>query len=268
MNRPEGRGSVGPTCSSGTATVACDTVQATTRAGNPVDPQDGCSMQHPSVKPRTVPPPCSSYGHDRLAIRPSRRTGATAHRKTNHGRRNTRAHAPAGRLIVAFYRRRACEKTKTTAARRVPGRARAFVSVVGRSRRRVDRSFASTLMPFLSSDSRPVFPLSVDPVHGAEEESALNFTEVFTSRALLLRLLPAAPRQPPGPVEVEPARLDRSVHLRVRLRAHFQLPGGLVSRLLFRLFAVLPPSLGSIISCVLSRPACMNAISIHGQRGV
>jgi hypothetical protein len=181
-------------------------VQATTRAGNPVDPQDGCSLQHPSVKPRTVPPPCSSYGHDRLAIRPSRRTGATAHRKTNHGRRNTRAHAPAGRLIVAFDRRRACEKTKTTAARRVPGRARALVSVVGRSRRRVDRSFASTLMPFLSSDSRPVFPLSVDPVHGAEEESALNFTEVFTSRALLLRLLPAAPRQPPGPVEVEPAR--------------------------------------------------------------
>lgn len=178
----------------GDRSVTRSKVQATTRAGNPVDPQDGCSLQHPSVKPRTVPPPCSSYGHDRLAIRPSRRTGATAHRKTNHGRRNTRAHAPAGRLIVAFYRRRACEKTKTTAARRVPGRARALVSVVGRSRRRVDRSFASTLMPFLSSDSRPVFPLSVDPVHGAEEESALNFTEVFTSRALLLRLLPAAPR--------------------------------------------------------------------------
>jgi hypothetical protein len=123
----------------------------------------------------------------------------------------------------------------------VPGRARARVSVVGRSRRRVDRSFASTLMPFLSSDSRPVFPFRPFVRRSGPRCRRRISAEFYRGLYLTCSASAATASRPaPGPVEAEPARLDRSVHLRVRLRAHFQLPGGLVSRLLFRLFAVLP----------------------------
>lgn len=227
-DEPEGEGgrgraygTVGPTCSSGTAaTVPCrDTVQVTARAGNPVPstnhPRDGCSLQRPSEpwqigNPGTrflqttdgtrstgsklpappdgdgrswsspTPPPGSrlqlrtrpTYKRARRvpmgSVRSDQAHGAPPPRPPANESRNTRAHAPAHRCVPSLVRARACKKKENRC------RSAARFPWWWVDRRRVDRSFASALKPFLSSsDSQPagrtlpassVGPWSVDPV--------------------------------------------------------------------------------------------------------